>query len=322
MTFIRSTIHVTLFFVISIVVLVYFLLHAGQVRMRGEVQVRKMYFTSVGNLKLDSPVTFAGYKIGQVVNVRHLSHDERKSLKRDVEVEVQIDKNISIHRDSQAQVLTLGFLGEKYIEITPGGIDSEELPLGETFLGDVPQDISATVEHFSKEMDEMLPTFKNTLEKVHSIVDRVDRMSREIEEGRNIQQILGSTQKILDRVDGILKENQGNVKKTIHELSLLTVDLRQELKKLSPELEKVLGRMEKSIQELDAVLDEAKRLIKNNKPAIAHTMKNLEEASIHARDFLKILKEEPWRLLSKPRPAPVVTGPKRGFAIYQKDVKE
>jgi phospholipid/cholesterol/gamma-HCH transport system substrate-binding protein len=195
----RSGIKVALLFIASCLVLTYFVLHAGQVRVMGDTQDFKLLFSSVGNLKLDSPVTYSGFKVGEVVKIRPLSSEERRKHERDVEVRVRLSKDVVVRKDSEAQIQTLGFLGEKYIEISPGGLESLPLEPDEHIYGRVPQDISTAVEHFSKQLDDMLPTIKNTLQKLNSTVERADQVIQEIANEKKIQKLLDSADQITKR---------------------------------------------------------------------------------------------------------------------------
>ena len=76
-------------------------------------------FDNIGDLKVGSPVTIAGVKIGDVNSIRF----DPKSFK--AVVGMRIDKQYNeIPDDSFASIQTQGLLGGKYIGISPGGADS------------------------------------------------------------------------------------------------------------------------------------------------------------------------------------------------------
>lgn len=323
MDYFRSGIKVASLFIVSCGILTYFVLHAGQVRVMGESRNYKILFSSIGNLKLDSPVTYSGFKVGQVVGIRSMTDEERKKYKRDVEVTVRIDKNALIRKDSRADILTLGFLGEKYVEISPGGFESEIIGPEDLVIGIVPQDLTTIVDHLGKEVDAMLPTIKNTLQSLESTAQKVDQVIGEIAEEKKLQKILSNAEEITSHIDEILEENRKNLHGTLENAETLTADLKQELNDASPKIEKMLDEMNRSFKDLDNLLNEARSLLKTNSPGVDRIMNNLEEASSHGKEFLRILKEQPWRLLAKPRNPPVIKEPKeRGFTIYHKDIPE
>jgi hypothetical protein len=90
-----------------------------------------------------------------------------------------------------------------------------------------------------------------------------------------------------------------------------------------PRVQRILIRMNLLLDDMDQLLIRSRKLIGSHEPEIESIIKNLEEASVHAKEFLKILKEQPWRLLAKPRqPPPQIQGPRRGYVIRHSDVPE
>ena len=73
-------------------------------------------FDNIGDLKVGSPVTMSGVKIGEVASIRFDSR-EYKAL-----VRMRIDPQFNqIPDDSYASIQTQGLLGGKYIGLSPGG---------------------------------------------------------------------------------------------------------------------------------------------------------------------------------------------------------
>jgi phospholipid/cholesterol/gamma-HCH transport system substrate-binding protein len=76
-------------------------------------------FDNIGDLKVGSPVTMAGVKIGEVDGIRF----DPKSFKAVVGMRVNKLYN-EIPDDSFASIQTQGLLGGKYIGFSPGGSDT------------------------------------------------------------------------------------------------------------------------------------------------------------------------------------------------------
>lgn len=76
------------------------------------------YFSSASGLKKKAVVELAGVKIGHVSAIRI---DTQFLVAR---VEMDIDRKIALSEDSIASIKTAGIIGEKYIEILPGGSDT------------------------------------------------------------------------------------------------------------------------------------------------------------------------------------------------------
>jgi phospholipid/cholesterol/gamma-HCH transport system substrate-binding protein len=76
-------------------------------------------FDNIGDLKVGSPVTISGVRIGVVSGIRFNSRDY-KAL-----VTLRMDPQFNqIPEDSYASIETQGLLGGKYIGISPGGLES------------------------------------------------------------------------------------------------------------------------------------------------------------------------------------------------------
>jgi len=76
-------------------------------------------FDNIGDLKVGSPVTMAGVRIGEVDGIRF----DPKNFK--AVVGMRVDKQYNeIPDDSFASIQTQGLLGGKYIGFSPGGSDT------------------------------------------------------------------------------------------------------------------------------------------------------------------------------------------------------
>jgi phospholipid/cholesterol/gamma-HCH transport system substrate-binding protein len=76
-------------------------------------------FDDVGDLKVGSPVTMSGVRLGEVSRI-HFDPKDYKAV-----VTMRIDPQYSqIPDDSYASIQTQGLLGGKYIGLSPGGSDT------------------------------------------------------------------------------------------------------------------------------------------------------------------------------------------------------
>lgn len=82
------------------------------------------YFTNIGGLKPQASIKSAGVLVGRVTGVT--LDTERYEAK----VMMSIDKRYQFPKDTFANILTSGLLGEQYIGLAPGG-DAEMLKGGE-----------------------------------------------------------------------------------------------------------------------------------------------------------------------------------------------
>jgi len=82
-------------------------------------------FTSISGLKEGAFVEIAGVNVGKVSHVR-LDDKDYEAV-----VTMQINKDVKIQEDSIASIRTAGIIGDRYINITPGGADDYLGPGGE-----------------------------------------------------------------------------------------------------------------------------------------------------------------------------------------------
>lgn len=83
-------------------------------------------FSSVNGLVEGSTVNMSGIKIG---TVKTLSLNIKNYM---AEAVLEIDKNVSIPKDSRASIVSAGLLGNKFLSISPGS-EEAHLKAGEYF---------------------------------------------------------------------------------------------------------------------------------------------------------------------------------------------
>jgi phospholipid/cholesterol/gamma-HCH transport system substrate-binding protein len=82
------------------------------------------YFTNIGGLKPKASIKSAGVLVGRVTDI---SLDTQRY---EANVVMSLDKRYQFPKDTFADILTSGLLGEQYIGLVPGG-DSEMLKNGD-----------------------------------------------------------------------------------------------------------------------------------------------------------------------------------------------
>lgn len=75
-------------------------------------------FTNIGSLKVKSPVTVAGVRIGRVAEIRYDPASYQALVAMNID-----GRYDTLPTDTSASVLTSGLLGEQYIELEPGGAE-------------------------------------------------------------------------------------------------------------------------------------------------------------------------------------------------------
>jgi len=74
-------------------------------------------FDSISGLKVGAMVEISGVPVGKVVTIR-LDQEYYRAV-----VGMEIDKHVALQEDTIASVRTSGIIGDKFIKLSPGGMD-------------------------------------------------------------------------------------------------------------------------------------------------------------------------------------------------------
>ena len=104
------------FLLIGIFSLAYLSVNLGRLEMTGG-RSYSLYaeFEKTGGIKTGAVIEIAGVQVGKVKSIRLYDYQAL--------VEFSIDKDVKIQEDAIASIKTQGLIGEKYVQITPGGSD-------------------------------------------------------------------------------------------------------------------------------------------------------------------------------------------------------
>ncbi|RWX49288.1 phospholipid/cholesterol/gamma-HCH transport system substrate-binding protein [Candidatus Electrothrix marina] len=124
----RLEITVGLFLVLGFAAFGWLALQLGEVSWLGEGTTYTLYaeFENVSGVKTGAEVQIAGVTVGSVTELR-LSKDDFAVAA------LKLDKDIRLAKDSMASVKSQGIIGDKIIQITPGG-DEEMYQAGDVIV--------------------------------------------------------------------------------------------------------------------------------------------------------------------------------------------
>lgn len=87
-------------------------------------------FGYVSGLEVNAPVYVAGTEMGKVDSIKIEPDDEKIIL-----VTVRVPQHVVLHEDAEAFIDTLGMMGEKFVELSPGSLESPALKPGSLIVG-------------------------------------------------------------------------------------------------------------------------------------------------------------------------------------------
>ena len=96
-------------------------------------------FTSVTGLRVGNPVDVLGIEVGKVEQIT-MDQKNQKAI-----VEIRIKKDIKIYDDAIASIKTEGLIGDRYLNIDPGGAGSLLGPRGTITETQAPVDIAELI---------------------------------------------------------------------------------------------------------------------------------------------------------------------------------
>lgn len=113
---------VGVFLIIGLLAVAWLSVRLGRVDLLGGSYVVSADFPTVGGLKAGSPVEIAGVPVGSVDKIVLVEDQAR--------VVMNIRTGIKLHDDSIASIKTKGLIGEKFVQISPGGSERTIPPNG------------------------------------------------------------------------------------------------------------------------------------------------------------------------------------------------
>ncbi len=107
---------VGLFVLLGLLCVAYLTVKLGRMELgRGDGYALEARFTSVSGLRVGASVEIAGVSVGRVTEIRL---DSKESM---AVVSLQVNRDVKLTDDAIASVKTSGLIGDKYIDIQPGG---------------------------------------------------------------------------------------------------------------------------------------------------------------------------------------------------------
>jgi len=132
---------VGLFLIVGIICLGYLSIKLGKMEIfGGEGYNVQAIFSDSGGLRTGSAVEIAGVEVGRVKSVTLEDYQAK--------IMIHLSQNVKIQEDSIASIKTKGLIGEKYVEISPGGADEMIQPGGKIRDTQPPVDFEELIARF------------------------------------------------------------------------------------------------------------------------------------------------------------------------------
>ena len=209
------------------------------------------YFKFAGGLEPGSLVRYGGFKVGTVASAALDPADSTR-----IKVVLQVDPGTPVKVNSKARISSLGFLGENYVEVSPGTRGAALLPAG----SEIP----------AMEIVQLSDVFNN----VNNITVNATKLVNDLDEqilvlSRNSNQLIGNLNDVvgpenkahwgslLANSDGMLKASRPHLEKTLGNLETVSGKIPPTIDNLNG----TIGKANNLTDHLDAVVVENRKEI-------------------------------------------------------------
>jgi phospholipid/cholesterol/gamma-HCH transport system substrate-binding protein len=138
---------VGVFIMIGIAILFIIVFSIGDINLVKKGYRIKVDFNFVDGIGSSAPVRVSGVGVGQIDGLK-LYYDE-KEKKTKAQLNAWVRDGVKIEEDAVATISTLGFMGEKYMEISPGTSGKRFLKDGDLLVGRDPVSMAKVFENLS-----------------------------------------------------------------------------------------------------------------------------------------------------------------------------
>lgn len=299
--------------VLAAVVFLMALIFVGGVRVFRRSRVNyTTYFKFAGGLEPGSVVRFGGLKVG---SVKEAQIDPMDSTR--IRVVLQVDSRTPVRTDSRARISTLGFLGENYVEISPGTRSAgpmkpgSEIPVNEIVqLADVFSNVNTVTLNTNKLVNDVDEKFLVMANRTDQLITNVNAVVSP-ENRTHLESVLAN-------MDATLAETRPRLKTTLDNIDSASQKLGPTLDSARATLEKgnqMVGHVDEAVQEnRQGFRDTLQRLIttlestrqvmmslddtlNSNRPDLDETIANFRESSENLKRFTDTIKQKPYSLI-------------------------
>ncbi len=238
----RTETKVGLMFVVTVAMVVAFAYYLGALSFFSNENKLTIAYNFAGGIEVGSPVRVMGIKVGKVKAIHFdpsfkMPNGEEVKLKVDISIKKEAWK--TIRKDSQFFINLAGVIGEKYLEVSPGSLESGIFEPNEIVRGVDPPRIDQLISQGYGLAGKILEMVEKN---EGSVVDTLNTMNRLVV---NLNSLLKQTNSAVKNkeVKALLK----NISSLTSDLAYFTGELR------GPEGKKTIKLMNELIWRLEAL---------------------------------------------------------------------
>jgi phospholipid/cholesterol/gamma-HCH transport system substrate-binding protein len=299
--------------VVSAVIFLTALVFVGGVNLFRKPKVSyTAYFKFAGGLEPGSFVRFGGMKVGTVQDAKIDKGDTTR-----IRVQLVVDDGTPIRANSKARISSLGFLGDNYVEISPGTRDAAMLPPGSEIQAvEIVQlaDVFANVNSITVNANKLVTDLDD---KVLAVADNANKLIVNLNEVVN-QPNRQHLSAALANVDAMLAETRPEIKSSLDNISKASAKLdptmdsahaaldnanktitnvNSMLQEDRPQLHEVLVRLRETLVEMQKLEGQIDDTLDTNRPNLDQSLENIRAATQSLKQFTEEVKQRPYSLI-------------------------
>jgi phospholipid/cholesterol/gamma-HCH transport system substrate-binding protein len=246
----------------------------------GNFQFHRTYtlnilFDNISGLPAKAKVKIAGVDIGAVKKIA-LSGNK-------AQVQVWIRKDVEIHADTRARIVSTGIIGAKYLELTVGSPSTPLLHDGDTVNGMNPVSLDDIVEKVTQRIDELTKAFtgpagQNIGENLNATI-------------ANLRQVSNSLKVVLADQQDKLVRIVNNVDNFTGDLADISSDNKEDISVAIRDIRNVAEKMDRLLAKIDQGEGTIGKLVSDQQMGqdLKETMVDLKETTKQAKNTLRRL---------------------------------
>jgi phospholipid/cholesterol/gamma-HCH transport system substrate-binding protein len=270
------------------------------------------YFKFAGGLEPGAFVRFGGLKVGTVQAAEIDPQDPTR-----IRVQLSVIPRTPVRTNSEARISTLGFLGENYVEVSPGTKDAARLAPG----GEIP---SAEIVQLADVFNNVNNITLNANKLVGNLDERITLLSKNADQLiNNLNTLVGPDnrqhiQSAITNLDGLLAETRprlrtslGNIdtasaklpatldkaNQTMTETKTLATNLNSTVEENRKELREALINLRTSLVQAQHLMGDMQDLLDNNRGNLDEALENIRVSSQNLKEFTDQVKRQPFSLI-------------------------
>ncbi len=294
----RSEIKVGLLVLISFVIFVIGIFVVSDVRsLWDKKKTLTITFQYADGITAGSPVWYAGFEVGGVKDIRIAS-----GVADRIAITVRISPDARVSKDSRAEIRSLGMMGAKYVEISPGSPDSPELESGDTVEGKSPASLSEIIETGGKVATGLVELVAEAKDLVYEV--RNEYTVKETIGNANalilqVKQDTADLGPIMKNMRHMSAEGGKELVSLLKEVRDTNKSMQTRLQTIETELTKTLGQAGSGFSEAEEAIKGVRSILSTNEDNIASLIEHLNETSRNLEALSEDIRLHPWKVVWK-----------------------